>query len=119
MPTPADLTSSNPATRYEAILDQVDYGNLDANMRSLGGIRISIAGTAHMNFTDIPLRSPLRRFSYGGTINAQRAQEIIHGYIVEFFSRCLLSSERRRLDSPWRQYPEARVQIWNAAVKSQ
>jgi dienelactone hydrolase len=116
MPTAAELTSPDGAIRYEAMLDQVDYPNLDANMRAHGGVRISIAGTAHMNFTDVPLRSPIRRFTFGGSIDAHRAQEIVQTYVVEFFSRCLLSEEQPPLNSAWAQYPETRVQVWPAAA---
>jgi dienelactone hydrolase len=118
MPVAADLTSADPRIRYEAILDQVDYSQLAANLQARGGIRVAIAGTAHMNFTDVALRSPLRRFSGGGSIDARRAQEIIQAYVVEFFSRYLSPTQPRLLDPPWPKFPEARVQIWSAPEES-
>ena len=118
MPTAADLTSADPTIRYEARLEQVDYSQLAANLQARGGIRVTIAGTAHMNFTDVALRSPLRRFSGGGSIDARRAQEIIQAYVVEFFSRYLSSTQPRPPDSPWPKFPEARVQIWSAPEES-
>ena len=114
MPTTADLTSADPAVRYEARLDQVDYSKLAANLQARGGIRVTIAGMAHMNFTDFPLRSPLRRLSSGGKIDARRAQKIIQTYVIEFFSRYLVSERPPALDSPWPQLPEVRVQSWPA-----
>ncbi len=114
MPTAADLASSDPTTRYEARLDQVDYSRLAANQQALGGIRVTIAGMAHMNFTDVPLRSPLRRLSGGGAIDPRRAQFLIQTYVVEFFSRYLLSSDPPGLDAPLPQFPEVRVQSWIA-----
>jgi dienelactone hydrolase len=114
MPTATDLTSADPVIRYEARLDQVDYSRLATNLQALGGIRVTIAGTAHMNFTDGALRSPLRRLSGGGTIDARRAQEIIQTYVIEFFSRYLVSEQPPALDSPWPQSPEVRVQSWPA-----
>lgn len=114
MPTVADLTSAKGFIRYEAILDQVDFLNFFANIRAMGGVYVSIAGTAHMNFTDVPLRSPLRRFSGGGAINARRAQEIVQTYVVAFFSRYLLSEKTPSLEGPWPMFPEAQVQIWPA-----
>jgi dienelactone hydrolase len=118
MPTTADLTSADPVIRYDARLDQIDYSQLAAHLQARGGIRVNIAGTAHMNFTDFPLRSPLRRLSQGGTIDPRRARQIIQAYVIEFFSRYLLSAQPRPLDSPWPKFPEARVQIWPAPEES-
>jgi dienelactone hydrolase len=115
MPTAADLTSANPMIRYEAQLDQVDYSRLAANLQARGGVRVTIADMAHMNFTDFPLRSPLRRLSQGGKIDPRRAQEIIQTYVIEFFSRYLISAQPPALDSPWPQLPQVRVQSWPAA----
>jgi dienelactone hydrolase len=118
MPTAADLSSANPMIRYEAQLDQADYSQLAANLQARGGVRVTIAGMAHMNFTDFPLRSALRRLSAGGTIDARRAQEIIQTYVIEFFSRYLAGAQPPALDSPWPQFPEARVQIWPSPEES-
>jgi hypothetical protein len=74
---------------------------------------------AHMNFTDVPLRSPLRRLSAGGTIDARRAQEIIQTYVIEFFSRYLAGAQPPALDSPWPQFPQVRVQSWPAPKAAQ
>lgn len=114
MPTAADLASSDPMTRYEARLDQADYSKLAANLQALGGIRVTIAGMTHLNFTDVPLRSPLRRLSGGGRIEAGRAQEIIRTYVLEFFSRYLMSEQPPPLNSPLPQLAEVRLQSWPA-----
>lgn len=113
-PTPAELNSADPATRYEARLDQTDYSNLAANLLAHGGIRVTIAGMAHMNFTDVPLRSPLRRLSGGGTIDPQRAQFLVRTYVLEFFSRYLGSSGPGAQEAPFPRFPEVRVQVWPA-----
>ena len=118
MPTAAALSSADPMIRYEARLDQVDYSQLAANLQALGGIRVTIAGMAHMNFTDFPLRSPLRRLSFGGAIDPRRAQQIIKTYVSEFFSRYLQSERPPALDSPLPQFPEVRVQSWPAPKSS-
>ncbi len=113
-PTQAELTSTVPMTRYEALLDQADYSNLAANLQANGGIRVTIAGMAHMNFTDVPLRSPVRRLSGGGSIDPRRAQFLIQTYVVEFFSRYLASGDPPAFDAPLPQFPEVRVQSWLA-----
>jgi dienelactone hydrolase len=110
IPTEADLASSDPMVRYEARLDQVDYAQLAANLQARGGVRITIPGTSHMNFTDVPLRSPLRRFSAGGTIDARQAQQIIKTFVLEFFRRYAVPGQAPPLDSPWPHFPEARLE---------
>jgi dienelactone hydrolase len=113
MPTEADLASADPMTRYEARLDRVDFSQLDANLQARGGVRVTIVGTAHLNFTDIPLRSPLRRFNGGGSIDARRAREIINTYVVEFFSRYVVPGRRPPpLESAWPHFPEVRLESW-------
>lgn len=112
MPTAAELASSDPTVRYEAQLDQVDYSQLAVNLQALGGIRVTIAGMAHLNFTDVPLRSPLRRLSEGGSIDPRRAQRIIQTYVIEFFSRYLTWKTPPALDSPLPSFPEVHIQSW-------
>jgi hypothetical protein len=119
MPSAADLSSANPAIRCEAALDQVDYTNLAANLRRHGGVQVTIPDTAHMNFTDDPLRSPLRRLSGGGRIDAQRARAIIQGYVTAFFLHYLPpieSGKRSVLELP--RYPEARVTHFPSTASS-
>ncbi len=114
MPTADELASPDPVIRYEAQLDQVDYSNLAAHLQANGGIRVNIAGTAHMNFTDDSLRSPLRRLSNGGPIDPARARDIIRDYVVEFFARYLRSAQPPPLDAPLPQTPGVRIQSWPA-----
>jgi len=116
VPTAADLASSDPAIRYEARMDRIDYSQLAANQQANGGIRVTIPGVAHMNFTDIALRSPLRRFSFGGTIDAYRAQLIINTFVIEFLAR--YGGEAHgplpAFDSAWPRFAEARLETWPA-----
>jgi hypothetical protein len=97
-------------------MDRIDYSQLAANQQANGGIRVTIPGVAHMNFTDSALRSPLRRFSFGGTIDAYRAQLIINTFVIEFLAR--YGGEARgalpEYDSAWPQFAEARLETWPA-----
>jgi dienelactone hydrolase len=119
LPPAAALTSHNAMIRYEALLDQVDYVNLEAHLRALGGFHVSIAGTEHPNFNDSALRSPLRRLSHGGTIDARRAGVIIQTYVVEFFTRYLQAAQPSAPEHPWPQFSDARLEIWPAPKASQ
>jgi dienelactone hydrolase len=114
LPSAADLASHNPETRFEARLDQVDYSKITENLQALGGIRVTIPTTAHMNFTDSALRSPLHRFSFGGKLDARRVQEIVKSYVVEFLLRYGVPGQPAAFNSPWPRFPEAHVQTWPA-----
>jgi len=113
VPSDADVSSPVPSVRYEARLDRIDYAQLDRNQAANGGVRVTLPGVAHMNFTDVPLRSPLRRFSLGGELDARRAQKIIHTYVIDFFERYGKPGHvTPPLDATWPRFPEAQVRIW-------
>jgi len=119
MPTAAELESSDAMTRYEARMDQADYSQLAANLRSNGGFRVTIVGTAHLNFTDRALRSPLRRLSGGGTIDARRALLILDSYVLDFFQSQLRGQPSALLAGGSRPFPEAQIQCWPGAAQLQ
>jgi dienelactone hydrolase len=113
VPSQTDLESPEPSIRYEARLDRNDYARLDANQKANGGIRVTIPGMAHMNFTDVPLRSPLSRFASGGKLDARRAQDIVRTFVVEFLLRYGVTGQPPAFDAaPWPRFPEARLQTW-------
>jgi pimeloyl-ACP methyl ester carboxylesterase len=96
LPDAAALSSNDPATRYEATLDQLDYRNLAKHLREHGGFQVSIAGTTHANFSDGSLSSPWRRLSGGGPIDPLRGQRSL-----------LLSGSNS-------EYPEVRLDRYGA-----
>ncbi|MEJ2708662.1 MAG: hypothetical protein P8074_13680 [Anaerolineales bacterium] len=71
------------------------------------GYFVQVPGIFHINFTDVPLWSPL--FSWMGAtgpIDAQRAFHIINAYSFAFFDRHLKGRPAALLDRPAGQYPE-------------
>ena len=71
------------------------------------GYFVQVPGIFHINFTDVPLWSPL--FSWVGAtgpIDAQRAFHIINAYSLAFFDRHLKGRPAALLDGPAQQYPE-------------
>jgi predicted dienelactone hydrolase len=71
------------------------------------GYFVQIPGIFHINFTDVPLWSPL--FSWIGAIgpiDAQRAFHIINAYSLAFFDQHLKGQPAALLDGPAEQYPE-------------
>jgi dienelactone hydrolase len=114
MPSDAAATSSDPATRYEARMDQIDYTQLANNLRANGGTQVTIAGTAHPNFIDDVLRSPVRRLSGGGPIDARRGLFIVNSLVVAFFEQQLARRPSPLLSGNTRPFPEARAEHWPA-----
>jgi len=116
MPDAAALASKDPATRYEAALDQVDYRNLAVHLRENGGIQASIAGTTHANFSDGSLSSHWRRLSGGGPIDALRAHRILDAYVLAFFEQTLRGQPSSLLAGPSPEYPEVRLDRYGAGT---
>jgi dienelactone hydrolase len=116
MPDAAALASKDPATRYEAALDQIDYRNLAVHLRENGGIHASIAGTTHANFSDASLSSRWRRLSGGGPIDALRAHRILDAYVLAFFQQTLRGQASPLLSGASPEYPEVRLERYPAAT---
>ena len=75
---------------------------------------LEIAGTAHMNFTDLPalfaFRSPdePRELLQIGPIDPRRSTKIQTAYVRAFLDHHLRNKPTRLLDGPSRRYPEVR-----------
>ena len=82
------------------------FDELYAN--SIGdGYSMSIAGTAHYDFTDLPAFSPLApALGLKGPLNGGRVLEIINAYSLAFFNQHLHGENSGLLDGPSTNYPE-------------
>ena len=73
---------------------------------------LSIRGTRHFNFSDMPLRLPplsgilLEKMGYIGPIGPARGLEISNAYLVAFFDRSLKGINSQLLEGPSSKYPE-------------
>jgi hypothetical protein len=75
------------------------------------GYFVQVDGIFHINFTDVPLWSPL--FSWVGAtgpIDAQRAHRIVNAYSLAFFNRHLKSLPAPLLDGLAKEYPEVTLE---------
>lgn len=93
LPDAADLASPRPETRFTATLTLADSQRVAAMMARSGGIRATIRGTRHGNFSDGPLVWPIRRMVDAGPIDAAKAHDLISGYVVAFFRKHLRSED--------------------------
>lgn len=71
------------------------------------GYLVRVAGTFHSNFMDVPNWTPLAsRLNLAGSIDGERAHDIINAYSLAFFDRHLLGRAAKLLDKPAERYPE-------------
>jgi hypothetical protein len=78
---------------------------------------VSIAGTAHYDFSDIPLLSPLApQLGLKGPINGKRVTAIVNDYLVSFFEETLDGQALSLFDNP-SPYPEIKNRELNHAAK--
>jgi predicted dienelactone hydrolase len=71
---------------------------------------VMVKGSAHLNFTDFYLISPLLRWGgVVGSIDGERMQQIINAYTLSFFNKHLKGENAPLLDAPSPDYPEVRL----------
>jgi hypothetical protein len=92
----------------------------ESKMRLLercGGIRVTISGLVHADFTDQIFMSPLRRFSCSGSVAPKRVAHILNTYVLAFFQQTLLDKPSSLLSQDAKDFPETAVQEWPSCVK--
>jgi len=102
LPSAADLASNVASVRLTAMMAARD--NLLADRYA--SYHVILAGTHHMNFSDIPLYCPLRRITHAGPIDPLRAMRIIKDYARAFFGKHLQGRAEPLLDGHSTEYPE-------------
>jgi dienelactone hydrolase len=88
LPGAADLVARDPGRRYTAILNQRDHDSAMDNIRRLGGIIMTVAGSRHADFSD-QSGQWLRWFGNLGLIAPRRVQQIVTDYATAFFEATL------------------------------
>jgi predicted dienelactone hydrolase len=70
---------------------------------------LTLLGTNHYDFTDLPMLSPLAyRLGLKGPLNGKRALRVINDYAVNFFNQALKGEPSSLLEGPSQSYPEIR-----------
>lgn len=79
------------------------------NVKKLRGV-ISINGTAHYDFTDLPLLSPLApQLGLKGPINGKQVTRIVDDYLLSFFDMTLKGESASLFDGQSKKYSEVRI----------
>ena len=111
-PTTADLTSANGAFRRNKQTDAWGYQQRDRWLHTHGGYNLKLLDSAHMNFSDYPLR--VRHRNGGGKISTDRAMKIVNEYTVAFFDRVLKGKRSALLErSSGSPFAEVRFERFN------
>ncbi len=78
------------------------------NVRQSFGV-ITISGTAHYDFTDLPLLSPLApQLGLKGPINGKQVTAIVDDYLLSFFDMTLKDKSASLFDSQSQKYKEVK-----------
>jgi predicted dienelactone hydrolase len=112
-PTAAELASTDGSLRRSKQTDEWGYQQRDRWFRDWGGENLTLLGSAHMNFTDLPLKSRIR--NGGGSISPDRAMKIINTYTVAFFERELKGQTSPLFSNTGSPFPEV---IFDRHLKS-
>jgi predicted dienelactone hydrolase len=104
-PSAAQLTSDNPGQQRHARLIDQDIRRINQTLEMYGGYEITIHGANHMNYSDSPLYTPIKRLSGGGPVNVSRAMHIVNAYTLAFFD-CYLNGTHQRLLDGSSEFPE-------------
>ena len=96
----ADLTDS----KNNQLFDQF-YPNVSESKGA-----ISINGTKHFDFSDLPLLSPIApQLGLKGPLNGKRVTEIVDSYLLNFFELTLNNKQSTLFDGPFDDFSEVKV----------
>lgn len=71
---------------------------------------VSIDGTRHHDFSDLPLLSPIApQLGLKGPLNGQRVTEIVNAYLIDFFNSTLLGKSSTLFNSSFSDFGEVRM----------
>jgi dienelactone hydrolase len=93
VPYPKPLMNIYSESHYnKALENQDEYANMVAGRNALSSYQVVIKGSEHMNFTDLPIVSPLLSGMLGtGKVDARYCIETTNKDILEFFDYYLKS----------------------------
>lgn len=112
LPSETDLTSADAATRFTSRLNVEDDRRTIANMARHGGVRVTIAGTRHANFSDLPLVWPIRSMTGAGPVAPVEAFRLTSAYVVAFFGEHLQGAKPEFLRPGAVPPPGVRFDLW-------
>lgn len=108
----ATIENTPPNADVGAILDKTDFEDMKASFQRFGGYWLVVNGTAHNDFSDQPLISPLRSISHRGPLPAPQIESIVRTYLLAFFDKNLRGEDPEILHAGLPPFHQASLEIW-------
>jgi predicted dienelactone hydrolase len=109
VPTNRDLAQTSGSRRRELVLLAESFESIRRHF-SAEGYWASLKGAYHMNFSDSPFYTPVRRLTHAGPIDPVRAGRIINACTLSFFDKYLNHHDNHLLDAAQRKFPELEIE---------
>ncbi|CAN5139999.1 carboxylic ester hydrolase [soil metagenome] len=109
VPTNQELEQTTGPWHRELVLMAENFDLIRHNPAA-EGYWASLKGANHMNYSDSPFYTPIRKLSHAGTIDPVRAEKIINACTLSFFNKYLNHDDNRLLDGPERRFPELEME---------
>jgi hypothetical protein len=110
MSLPEDLLEQAGMTRESLLRTFEDWKVRTRSIIRAGGYDVHLVGSAHGNYSDIPLWSPVvsRLIQQGGPIDPRRAHQVINALTIEWFDRNL-KGKGKTVEQVAEANPEVRI----------
>lgn len=106
-PTEAELHAADPVVRFGKKMEDLDWKRKASWLVNRGGYEMAIRKSLHVNYSDRPLFSPIKRLTGAGEIGPRQALQIANAYLLAFFDRTLNQQSGSLLDGRSERFPEA------------
>jgi len=106
----ADISGITDRKRRDVEFTRKQFNQMKTSLSKFGGYWLTISGLTHMEFSDSPFFSPLRRRCASPTAIAR----LISTYARAFFDQHLRNIEQPLLDGRIPGVPELRLEVWAA-----
>ena len=110
-PTPAELTSPDPATRETARLTEHDLLRIRSRLKAPGALMMVVRNTGHESFSDDPVHYSLRGRGMPRAVQALRVSVIIRRYAKAFFAQHLKGEPSPLLATTHSPYKEVTLTL--------
>ena len=110
----ARLSAADARTRFGAQMEALDRKRKAAWLAQRGGYDLTIVGSLHMDYSDRPMFSPLKRLSGRGDIDPQHERQIINAYVLAFFEIYLNGKAEPILDGSTNTDPAVRFKAYSS-----
>lgn len=99
------LNSPSPGIRNEAKMEQIDRDRKIRSLHQSGGYYLRVRNSLHLDFTDRPLYSRLKRLTQTGNVDQKVEKEIFLRYTIAFFEQTLNGKSEPLLRAVPSPYP--------------